>query len=177
MDLADQSSLARGYTPRVPAPDTSATPCVRRARAGDLDDIARFNRAMALETEQLALDPERLRRGVRCALADEGRGVYRIAELDGRACGCLLVTREWSDWRNGWFWWIQSVYVEPELRRRGVYRALYRSVLDEARADGGVCGLRLYVDEANRPAQEVYRRLGMERTRYALFEVDFVLAR
>jgi ribosomal protein S18 acetylase RimI-like enzyme len=161
----------------VPASDPPATLSIRRARASDLDAIARFNRAMALETEELSLDPERLREGVRAALSDEGRGAYRIAELDGRACGCLLVTREWSDWRNGWFWWIQSVYVEPELRRRGVYRALYGAVLDEARANGGVCGLRLYVDEANRPAQEVYRRLGMERTRYALFEVDFVLAR
>ena len=156
-----------------PMESADGTPRVRPARAGDLDTLVEFNRAMALETEARELDADRLRSGVGRALADGERGSYRVAELDGRVVGCLLVTREWSDWRDGWFWWIQSVYVHPAGRRRGVYRALYADLEAEARGRGDVCGIRLYVEENNRAAQSVYGSLGMERTRYLLYEVDF----
>lgn len=145
---------------------------VRAARPADLDLLVRFNAAMALETEGRALDPARLRAGVAAALADPQRGAYRVAELDGAPAGALLVTREWSDWRNGWFWWIQSVWVEPDARRRGVYRALHADVLARAAAAGDAVGVRLYVEQHNAAAQQTYRRLGMRPARYAFFEQE-----
>jgi GNAT superfamily N-acetyltransferase len=138
--------------------------------------VVEFNVAMAWETEGKALDPHRVRRGVAAVLEEPGsRGDYYLAELAGRPVGQLLITTEWSDWRNGYFWWIQSVYVHPEHRRRGVYRTLHRHVLSEARRRGDVCGLRLYVDRDNRRAQGVYASLDMRRARYDLWETDFVL--
>lgn len=146
---------------------------VRRAVAADLDTLARFNMAMAWETEGKALAADTLWRGVRAALEDAGRGFYLVAEIDGRPAGQLLITTEWSDWRNAWFWWIQSVYVAPEFRRRGVYRVLEQQARQEALAAGNVCGLRLYVDRDNREAQQVYVNLGMAHSNYDLYEVEF----
>lgn len=152
----------------------SATFHVRPATPADADTIADFNLAMAAETEDRGLDEERLRAGVRNALADERCGRYLIAaDAAGTTAGCLLLTLEWSDWRNGWFWWIQSVYTAPEFRGKGVYRSLYDHVLAEARAQDDVCGIRLYVEEENTKAQGVYSHLGMQRTHYQLFEIDF----
>jgi len=135
--------------------------------------IAAFNLAMARETEDKALDPERLAAGVRAVFEDPARGDYAVAELGGRVVGCLLLTREWSDWRDGTFWWIQSVYVAPEARGRGVFRALWEHVAAQARATPGVCGLRLYVERANERARSVYEAVGMRRSHYEMFEVDF----
>jgi GNAT superfamily N-acetyltransferase len=146
---------------------------VRSASLEDLEFLVRANAAMALETEGKELDPERLRAGVRAVL-DEGpdgpRGAYHVACEGARALGALLVTREWSDWRNAWFWWIQSVYVEPGDRRRGVLTALYGAVLSAARARGDVCGVRLYVEAENEVAQTAYRRLGMAESSYRMME-------
>ena len=150
---------------------------VRDARASDAEVLVAFNAAMARETEALELDLARLRSGVAAALSDSGKGRYLLAELDGRAAGCLLITREWSDWRNGWVWWIQSVYVAPDARRRGVYTALHRAVLDRARASGDVVGVRLYVDRDNRRAQATYQKLGMKEARYLLYEASDPLRR
>lgn len=150
---------------------------IRLAAPGDAETIARFNQAMAQETEQRALDWERLRRGVEAVLRDSSKGRYWVAELDGRVVGQLLITYEWSDWRNGAFWWIQSVYVDPAFRGRGVFRALYEHVARQAREEAGVCGLRLYVEQDNRRAQGAYERLGMKPTPYRIYEVDFVLGR
>jgi GNAT superfamily N-acetyltransferase len=157
---------------------------VRAAEEGDLELLVRFNAAMALETEELELDRERLRAGVRRALLEAGpeeerpRGHYRVAcDGAGTPVGSLLVTREWSDWRDGWFWWIQSVYVEPAARRGGVLRALYVDVLGRARARADVCGVRLYVERTNRVARGAYERLGMAESSYRFMEVDLVLAR
>lgn len=143
---------------------------IRPASAADRDRITTFNLAMARETESRELDPEVLRSGVERALADPSRGTYFVAEIAGRVVGCLLVTREWSDWRDGWFWWIQSVYVAPESRGRGVYSALHGHVRDAARETGEVVGLRLYVEPSNAVAQRTYRRLGMADAGYLLFE-------
>lgn len=148
---------------------------IRLAAPDDAETIARFNQAMAQETEQRALDFERLRRGVEAVLRDSSKGRYWVAELDGRIVGQLLITYEWSDWRNGAFWWIQSVYVDPAFRRRGVFRALYEHVARQARQEPDVCGLRLYVEQDNQRAQGTYERLGMKPTPYRIYEVDFVL--
>jgi len=146
---------------------------VRPAARSDLELVVEFNRCMALETEGRELDRAQLARGVARALDDPSRGRYFLAELEGRAAGCLMLTREWSDWRDGWFLWIQSVYTAPEARGRGVYRALHEHVLAAARSEADACGVRLYVERSNARAQAVYERLGMRRTSYLLYEVDF----
>ena len=128
---------------------------------------------MAQETEGLALDADVVRPGVAAVLADDALGFYLVAEVDGQAAGQLMVTYEWSDWRNGLFWWIQSVYVRLEFRRRGVYSALHRQVTQAAQEAGGVCGIRLYVEQDNTIAQQVYKSLEMHRTRYQMYEVEF----
>ena len=148
---------------------------VRRATVHDMDVLVEFNAAMALESEGKALDRRRLRDGVAALLDEDGRGFYLVAETEDRVVGQLMVTYEWSDWRNAHFWWIQSVYVASDWRRRGVYRSLHEYVLAEARNRGDVCGVRLYVDRDNHVAQQVYSNLGMDRSHYDLFEIDFVL--
>ncbi len=152
---------------------------LRRAGPADLEALVDFNAAMARETEGRELDRGRLRAGVRAVLEDPVRGVYWIAE-DVTAepppiLGALMITTEWSDWRNAWFWWIQSVYVVPEARGQGVYAALHRRVRAEARSRQDVCGLRLYVERGNRRAARVYEREGLCESAYRLYEEDFVL--
>ena len=143
---------------------------IRVAAPDDAAVLVEFNAAMARETEGKKLLPNVIGAGVRALLASPASGFYVVAEEDGRLVGSLLITREWSDWRNGDFWWIQSVYVRPEARRRGVYRSLYRHVQGLAAADPGVCGFRLYVDRENAEAQGTYAALGMKPTRYLVFE-------
>lgn len=113
--------------------------------------------------------------GVTALLNDSAKGTYFLAELDGRVAGQLLITHEWSDWRNGNFRWIQSVYVEKDFRGHGIFRALFNHVQQLAREQKNVCGLRLYVDSANATAQKTYSHLGMKKTAYEIFEIDFVL--
>jgi GNAT superfamily N-acetyltransferase len=148
---------------------------VRLATTAEAPVIAAANAAMARETEGLELDPDRLRAGVAAVLTDPAKGTYWVAEYGGRFAGQLLITYEWSDWRNGLFWWVQSVYVMSQARGHGVYRSLYQYVRNQARSTPGVCGLRLYVEEHNTPAQEVYLRQGMKKTAYLVFEDDFVI--
>jgi ribosomal protein S18 acetylase RimI-like enzyme len=148
---------------------------VREAEPRDVERIVGFNRAMARETEGKELAEDRLRQGVEAIFAAPRRGAYYLAERAGAVVGGLLITFEWSDWRNGDFWWIQSVYVEPAARRSGVFRALYAHVEARARARDDVCGIRLYVERENERAQAVYRAVGMSEAVYRLYEVDFVL--
>ena len=150
---------------------------IRRARPSDAQVIARHNAAMAREIEQLDLDEQRLLPGASAMLEDETKGFYLVAEADGQVVGQLMITYEWSDWRNGVFWWIQSVYVETAYRRHGVYTRLHGSIVEQAKEAGDVCGIRLYVEENNENAKRSYRRLGMSRTAYDMYEVDFVLER
>ena len=149
---------------------------VRPANPTDLKVLVEFNSAMALETEGKDLDPDALRAGVAAVLEDGLKGFYLVAEFRaecrGNPVGQLLVTNEWSDWRNAYFWWIQSVYVRPEHRRRGVYRALDQQVRVQAKLRGDVCGVRLYVDRRNRGAQKVYSSLGMVPSQYDMYEVE-----
>ena len=143
---------------------------IRTARPEDADTIAAFNAAMAWETEGKRLLPEVLGAGVRRLIAQPALGFYLVAEMQGEVVGCLMVTTEWSDWRNGRFWWIQSVYVPAAWRRRGVFRALYGHVTSAAGREPDVCGVRLYVERENAVAQSTYRSLGMSETDYLLFE-------
>ena len=150
---------------------------IRRGNLSDAETIAGFNAAMALETERRSLDGARLRGGVEAVLRDSSKGFYLVAEMQGRPVGQMMITYEWSDWRNGVFWWIQSVYVEPDQRRGGVYTSLHHYAVEEAQRLTDVCGIRLYVEQENEIAQGVYRRLGMQKTVYDMFEVDFVIKR
>lgn len=146
---------------------------IRPARMQDASVIADYNRALARETEGRDLDPERIGPGVVAVLEDATKGRYLVAERDGVVIGQLMVTFEWSDWRNGMFWWIQSVYVAPDERGRGVFGALYRAVESEARANPGICGLRLYMEHHNERARVAYVKLGMKPAGYEVFETDF----
>ena len=148
---------------------------IRKAQVSDAAVIADFNRRLAEETESRRLDLPRVRRGVRALLNDSAKGLYFLAEEKGVVAGQLSITTEWSDWRNGNFWWIQSVYVAPEFRRRGVFRALYEHVHRLAKSRRDVCGLRLYVADDNARAQRTYAQLGMQASHYKFFEIDFVL--
>lgn len=143
---------------------------VRAAEPSDLEFLVQANQSLAFESEGLRLDAETVTRGVQGVFDDQSRGRYLIAEREGVPQGSLLVTREWSDWNAGYYWWIASVYTAPEARRTGVYRSLYRRVLEEARGSGDVVGVRLYVERANRTAQTVYENLGMASSGYLLYE-------
>jgi ribosomal protein S18 acetylase RimI-like enzyme len=145
---------------------------VRAAELTDLDSLIDFNLAMARESEGRALDREALRAGVTALLQDPTRGFYQLAEVDGEVRGQLMVTPEWSDWSGRWFWWIQSVYVHPAARRRGVFEALYEAVRARARARGDVRELRLYVEQRNAGAQRCYQAVGMTRSHYQMYESD-----
>lgn len=142
---------------------------VRRASASDIDALVEFNQGIALETEGMQLDSKTLRTGIGHLLSDESLGFYFVAEIGDRVAGCLMVTFEWSDWRNAVFWWIQSVYVHADFRRQGVYRALYEHVQTEA-ASENVCGFRLYVEKDNEIAQKTYESLGMRESVYLMYE-------
>ncbi len=142
---------------------------VRPGTLGDHEVVAEFNRLLAWETEALRLDPETLRAGVSAILADPRKGHYFVAEREGRVVGQACVTFEWSDWRNGMIWWLQSVYVEAPCRRAGVFALLLDRIAAEARA-AGVVALRLYVEKDNETAQAVYTRRGWTMTHYRVME-------
>jgi GNAT superfamily N-acetyltransferase len=152
--------------------DAPWVPLVRAARPGDREAIITFNARLAWETEGKTLDPAILARGVDRALSDPDRLRYWVAQAGPGwpIVGQAAVTREWSDWRDGWLWWLQSVYVAPEFRARGVFRALYQKIRSRARARPDIIGLRLYVESANTRAQQVYQALGMRPGGYHVFE-------
>ena len=141
---------------------------IRRATPADVGTVVRFNAALALESEGKTLDEAVLSLGVRAVLADPNKGFYTVAECDGDMVGQVLVTYEWSDWRNGWYWWIQSVYVAEVARRQGVLRAIFDHLREQAIADPTVIGLRLYVEEHNERARTTYATLGLVAEPYGL---------
>ncbi|MFN4259118.1 MAG: GNAT family N-acetyltransferase [Gemmataceae bacterium] len=145
-------------------------PRIRQATPADAAVLVEFNRLLALESEGKTLDPDLLTPGVAAALADPRKALYFVAEQDGHIQGQMMVTYEWSDWRNGWFWWVQSVYVRPEVRRAGVFRSLFEHVQAQARAQPDVIGIRLYVEEENQRAQHTYRNMGLDKTTYFVME-------
>ena len=145
---------------------------IRPANSQDGDAIIHFNASMAMETENKELNFDILRDGVSRVLSDPTKGFYLVAESEEKVVGQLMITYEWSDWRNADFWWIQSVYVLPDYRGSGVFKALYRHVAIEAKKSNA-CGLRLYVDQSNVRAQDTYRSLGMSASHYQFFETEF----
>lgn len=156
-------------------PEPTPSVHVRDADPDDAPLIAEFNARLALETEDKRLDPTTVRAGVETTLARPELGRYFIAEADDDVVGQTLITSEWSDWRDGMFWWIQSVYVRADARQRGVFRAMYEHVHRLARADPDVCGLRLYVERDNTRAMATYEKMGMILTPYIIYEVDWPL--
>ncbi len=145
---------------------------IRKGQGQDLEQISRNNLEMALETEGKKLDPESVMKATRAVLEGRADAVYYVVEKDGRILSQLMITREWSDWRNCFFWWIQSVYTVPEERGKGHFKKLFSYVLEKAREEGA-CGLRLYVDRENTPAMRIYEALGMKPTNYELYELEF----
>ena len=146
---------------------------IRDATSADAAIIADFNASLAFESEGMRLDPELVGPGVKALLRDPSKGRYWMAEAAGRIVGQIMVTYEWSDWRNGMIWWIQSVYVHGDYRRSGVFSALYRYVESLARQDAQVCGIRLYVEHENARAQRTYESLGMNMTDYRVMQSMF----
>jgi GNAT superfamily N-acetyltransferase len=156
------------------SPSSSAAAIrIRPADIADLDTIVDFNKRLASETEDKLLRDAEIVPGVRRALTEPGICHYFVAEIDARVAGQAMVTFEWSDWRNGWLWWFQSVYVAEPYRRAGVFRALYAHIRQTAQAHPDVCGLRLYVEKDNRRAQATYASLGMHPSGHVVFEEDF----
>jgi len=143
---------------------------IRQALSQDAAELAEFNINMARETERMELIPEVISAGVKGMINNPERGFYLVVELDNGIQASLMVTTEWSDWRNGMFWWIQSVYVRPAYRRQGLYRELYERVKELAEQEAAVCGFRLYVEHWNTVAQKTYASLGMAETVYKMFE-------
>lgn len=150
---------------------------IRLAEPRDLESLVTFNLALARETESRQLDPALLQSGVESILADSSKGFYVVMEHrpTGRTIGQVLITFEWSDWRNAVFWWLQSVYVQKEWRRHGVFKQLYDHVLQEGKRQGNVAGIRLYVEQDNAIAQKVYAQAGLSAAPYKVFETDFIL--
>ena len=145
---------------------------IRLATGIDADALVAFNQAMALETEGKTLDPGKITPGVAAVLGDTKKGFYVVAEEGAKIVGGLMVTYEWSDWRNAWFWWIQSVYILPEARGTGLYRRMYDFVKERAAEAGNVCGFRLYVETENEHARRVYGGVGMSQSHYLMYEEE-----
>ena len=143
---------------------------IRQAMPQDAAELAEFNIGIVRETESFELIPEVIRAGVENMIANPDKGFYLVVELDNGIQASLMVTYEWSDWRNGTFWWIQSVYVRPEYRGQGLYGTLYERVKELAEQDESVCGFRLYVERNNQVAQKTYAKLGMIETEYLMYE-------
>ena len=143
---------------------------IRQAVSSDVETIARFNIALCRESESRELDPVTVAGGVRRFVSEPKRGRYFVAVIDGEVVGQTAHTFEWSDWRNGEIWWIQSVYVHPHFRSRGVFRALFAHIKELGEADLDCCGIRLYMERENETARESYRRLGFSETGYVVFE-------
>jgi ribosomal protein S18 acetylase RimI-like enzyme len=143
---------------------------IRVATLQDLAALVDFNQSMALETENKQLATDVLNKGVGALISDPTKGFYLVAEQNSQVVGSLMVTTEWSDWRNAVFWWIQSVYIVPQCRRQGIYGLLYSKVKELAQQNGNICGFRLYVEKENLVAQRTYEALGMEQSHYLMYE-------
>lgn len=144
---------------------------VSRGEVCDIDSIVQFQADMAMESEGCVLNKEKVIKGVTAAMLDDSKGIYWVAKYEGKTIGSLMITREWSDWNNEWYWWIQSVYVTPEYRKQGVYKAMYQKVKDAAK-ENNVSQIRLYADKTNLSAQKVYQSLGMHESHYLMFEEE-----
>ena len=145
---------------------------INKATLDDAVVIAEFNRRMAKETENMILDENVILNGVKNLMQQPDLGFYIVAKIENQVCGCLMITKEWSDWRNGLIWWIQSVYIHADYRRQGIFRKMYQYISDYAK-EQGIIGLRLYVEHSNSVAQKTYSELGMKKCDYHIFEQIF----
>ena len=145
---------------------------IRRANLSDLDTVVQYNYNLAYETEGKKLNKEILYKGVKRILQDESKGIYHICEIDGKVVGQIMYTYEWSDWRNGAFIWIQSVYVNKEYRGKGVFKALYGKIKEICEHSEEYVGIRLYVEKENYTAQKTYKNIGMEQCNYLIYEYE-----
>ena len=145
---------------------------IRKALNKDIDVIARYNYNLAYETENKILNMNILTKGVEAIIKDENKGIYHVCEINGEVVGQIMYTFEWSDWRNGTFLWIQSVYVNKEFRGMGVFKALYKFIRDIADNDNNICGIRLYVEKENTIAKKTYKNIGMKECNYYIYEYD-----
>lgn len=143
------------------------------ATSKHIEDITEFQVDMALESEGTKLDRERVKQGVSAVIDDANKGLYLVAEQSGHTIGSLMITREWSDWNNAWYWWIQSVFVLPEFRRQGTFRAMLTKVKEMA-SEQQVSEIRLYVDKDNKSAQEVYAKLGLKECNYQMLSINLL---
>jgi GNAT superfamily N-acetyltransferase len=144
---------------------------IRKATARDIEIIAGFQKRLALETENYNLDLTIVKKGMQAMLDDPSKGIYFVAEVEGEIAGCHSITYEWSDWRNGMVWWLQSVYVVEQHRKNGVFKAMFDNLKNLIAADPGLAGLRLYVDKSNGRAMKVYAAMGMNGEHYSVFEL------
>lgn len=142
---------------------------ISKGASADINAIAQFQVDMAKESEDLQLDMPTVIKGVTAVVEDPSKGLYFVARDGNKPIGSLMLTKEWSDWNNSWYWWIQSVYVAPDYRRQGVFTALYHAVYDAAKEEK-VCQIRLYVDKTNTRAQSTYQKLGMHESHYLMYE-------
>jgi len=165
--------LSKGLLPLASVLRYSIDLTIRQAELSDAAVVAEFNLRLAEETEGIRLVPNRVAEGVAAILADASKGLYYLAEVDGQVIGQVMITYEWSDWRNGNLWWLQSVYVREDFRRRGIFRALFQHLQKLARSRRDVCGLRLYMHSENVRARNSYQQLGMKPTKYEVFEMEF----
>ena len=145
---------------------------IRKALNKDIDVIARYNYNLAYETENKILDMNILTRGVEAIIKDENKGIYHVCEINGEVVGQIMYTFEWSDWRNGTFLWIQSVYVNKEFRWIVIFKALYKFIRDIEDNDNNICGIRLYVEKENTIAKKTYKNIGMKECNYYIYEYD-----
>ncbi|MFY9534067.1 GNAT family N-acetyltransferase [Clostridium sp.] len=145
---------------------------IRKAKLEDLDVIVEYNYNLAYETEDKELDKAILTKGVKKIIEDENKGVYHVCEIDGKVVGQIMYTYEWSDWRNGTFIWVQSVYVDKEHRGKGAFKALYNKIKEICDSSNEYVGIRLYVEKENYTAQKTYRSLGMEECNYFMYEYE-----
>lgn len=143
---------------------------IRKATIADIETISEFNAHLAKETEGIELNRERLKKGITAIISDPAKGVYFLYEKNNLVVGQIMITSEWSDWRNAYFWWIQSVYVQKSYRRQGVFQDLFNQVKEIVAQDSSICGLRLYVEQENKIAQLTYKNLGMDQTYYLMYE-------
>ena len=142
---------------------------ITRGENCDIESIVQFQLNMALESEGTVLDKDKVMQGVTAAMNDVSKGTYWVAKTDDNAIGSLMITQEWSDWNNSWYWWIQSVYVVPEHRGKGIFKKMYNKVMELAKSKN-IAQVRLYVDKTNHTAQRVYETLGMKECHYYMYE-------
>ena len=144
---------------------------ITMGRFSDIESIVQFQLDMAMESESTILDKDKVKQGVTAVMNDTSKGIYWVAKTNGNPIGSLMITKEWSDWNNSWYWWIQSVYVTPEHRGKGVFKRMYNKVIELVRSEN-ISQVRLYVDKNNLTAQQVYEKLGMKECHYYMYETN-----